>query len=133
MFHRMQKDFDSWNIKKKRLESERPDALAFRERQIWWCSIGLNLGDEEDGKNELFERPVLIIRKFNNRLAWVLPITTNDKIHRYYFSLESQSQKNSAILSQLRLVSAKRFNRLVRMVSPYEFSMILGRVADLIR
>ena len=54
------KDFDSWNKEKKGLENVGHDILSFHEREIWWCSIGINLGDEQDGKNELFERPVLI-------------------------------------------------------------------------
>ena len=68
MYH---KDFDSWNTEKKQLEEFGPDVLIFHEREIWWCSIGVNLGDEQDGKNELFERPVLVVRKFNRKLAWV--------------------------------------------------------------
>ena len=70
------KDFDSWNEEKKSLENVGHDILAFHEREIWWCSIGINLGDEQDGKNELFERPVLILKKFNNKVAWVLPMST---------------------------------------------------------
>ena len=67
----MNKDFDTWNEEKKGLEIVAPDTLIFHEREIWWSSIGLNVGDEEDGKNDLFERPVLVLRKFNNKVAWV--------------------------------------------------------------
>ena len=36
----------------------------FKEGEIWWCSIGLNVGDEEYGKGPFFQRPVLIFKKF---------------------------------------------------------------------
>ena len=61
------KDFDNWNKEKKILESTANETLVFHEREIWWCSIGLNVGDEQDGKNDYFERPVLVIRKFNKK------------------------------------------------------------------
>ena len=45
----MSKDFDSWNGEKKNLEQIGHNNLVFHEREIWWCSIGVNLGDEQDG------------------------------------------------------------------------------------
>jgi hypothetical protein len=59
----MFKDFDEWNEEKKNFEKYSPESLIFHEREIWWCSLGVNLGDEQDGKNNLFERPVLVVRK----------------------------------------------------------------------
>ena len=35
------------------------DSVYFRERQIWWASVGQNIGVESNGKNANFERPVL--------------------------------------------------------------------------
>lgn len=62
----MQKDFDVWNNKKKELNNAVFNSYV-HAREIWWCSIGINVGDEEDGKNSMFERPVLIIKKFNQQ------------------------------------------------------------------
>ena len=80
----MDKDFDTWNKEKKYLQTVDSDRFLFEERDIWWCSIGVNLGSEEDGKNKFFERPVLIAKKFNSRMAWVVPITSTNRMHRYY-------------------------------------------------
>ncbi|MFA5871014.1 MAG: hypothetical protein WC842_03995 [Candidatus Paceibacterota bacterium] len=55
------KDFDSWNIQKKKINT-REKVIFCNIREIWWCSLGVNIGSEEDGKNELFERPVLILK-----------------------------------------------------------------------
>ena len=127
------KDFDTWNIEKKNLESDGHETLAFHEREIWWCSIGLNLGDEQDGKNELFERPVLIIRKFNNKVCWILPMTTKQKEGVYYHQLEHDGKIFSVILSQIRLTSVKRFHRFVRKISPHQFSLIQDKLINIIK
>ena len=129
----MEKDFDGWNTEKKKLEHDASDTLVFHEREIWWCSIGMNLGDEQDGKNELFERPILVLRKFNNKVAWVLPMSTKPKEGIYYHNLEHEGKIFSVILSQLRLVSVKRFRRFVRKTSPHQFGLIQDKLTALIR
>lgn len=126
------KDFDSWNKEKKRLENVTHDTLVFHEREIWWCSIGLNLGDEQDGKNDLFERPVLVLKKFNNKVAWILPMSTKAKKGAYYHNLEYEGRIFTVILSQLRLTSVKRFRRFIRKISPHQFSLIQDKLANLI-
>lgn len=126
------KDFDSWNTEKKNLENIGHDKLSFHEREIWWCSMGLNLGDEQDGKNELFERPVLILRKFNKKLAWVLPMSTKEKEGEYYHALEHDDKIFTIILSQLRLLSVKRFRRFVRKISPNQFDIIKKKIIKIL-
>lgn len=128
----MQKDFNKWNEEKKKLENTMPDSLIFHEREIWWCSIGLNLGDEQDGKNELFERPVLVLKKFNNKICWALPMTTQPKTGIYYHTLKHNGQTFSVILSQIRLLSIKRFRRFVRKVSVGQFRKIQNKIIDLV-
>lgn len=130
----MQKDFDSWNSRKKQLETRGHDFLSFHERQIWWCSLGLNLGDEQDGKHELFERPVLIFKKFNNRIAWMIPLTTKKKEGPYYFALPNFGVlKNSyLILSQVRLISVKRLCRRMATIPTAQFREIQQQFVALI-
>ncbi len=127
------KNFETWNTEKTKLENFGHDTLSFHEREIWWCSIGLNLGDEQDGKNELFERPVLVLKKFNNKLAWVLPMSTKQKNGKYYHNLEHDGKIFSVILSQLRLISTKRFHRLVRKISPNQFLLIKNKLIDFLK
>jgi mRNA interferase MazF len=130
----MQKDFDIWNLEKKSLERYGRSFLPLHEREIWWCSLGLNLGDEQDGKNELFERPVLIFKKFNNRIAWVIPLTTKKKDGPYYAPLHTIGllKISYLILSQIRLVSVKRFRRRVGRISSVQFKEVQQRLVELI-
>ena len=48
------------------LLSERPSNILFKEGEIWWCRIGMNIGHETYGKGASFSRPVLIFKKFSN-------------------------------------------------------------------
>ena len=55
------KDFDKWNEKKKKVHNHRKNKF-YHPRDIWWCSLGLNVGFEQDGTGKEFQRPVLILR-----------------------------------------------------------------------
>ncbi len=128
----MHKNFDAWNENKKKLECFGHEYLSFHEREIWWCSLGLNLGDEQDGKNELFERPVLVLKKFNSRVAIVVPLTSRVKFGRHYFPLHFSGKRSTVIFSQLKLVSVKRFRRFIRKINLDHFTQIQLKVSELL-
>ena len=71
----MKKDFESWHNKKIEIDNKE-SRVFFHEREIWFTHLGSNVGFEQDGKGELFGRPVLVFRKFNNRAFWAIPLTT---------------------------------------------------------
>ena len=103
------KDFVGWHKLKQDLhDKQSSDVPTIAEREIWWCSIGVNLGDEEDGHNELYNRPVLVLRKFNAHIFWGVPLTTKIKENRFYFPIEFKETKVCAMLSHLRLYDTKR-------------------------
>jgi hypothetical protein len=84
--HSNDEDFDIWNEVKKSVNSKAlPDSFFFYEREIWWCSLGMNVGIEANGKNQTFERPVLIFKVFNREMLWVMPITSTSKRSRFYY------------------------------------------------
>ncbi len=58
------KNFDSWNLHKKSIHQNGVNKY-YSQQEIWWCSLGTNIGFEEDGSGFVGERPVLIIRGFN--------------------------------------------------------------------
>lgn len=126
-----EKDFDSWNNQKKRLDRHvRSYSLFFHEREVWWCSLGLNVGVEADGKNEYFERPVLIIRKFNGEMLWVLPMTSKQKIGIYYMKISHDQRDSWVCLFQIRTVSTKRLLRKIGMISESEFKQVSRKIID---
>lgn len=124
-----EKDFDAWNEKKKVIQAGDFQRYV-HEREIWWCSLGLNIDDEEDGKNEQFERPVLIVKKFNRHIVLAVPLTTKPKANQYYFNFEHEGFKFAAIMSQIRLLSTKRFSRRIRKINPDLFNEIKAKIKE---
>lgn len=104
----MIKDFKQWNDLKVNINNSLNKRLFFSEREIWFCSVGENIGFEQDGKGENFLRPVLIIKKFNKEVFWGVPLTSNLKQNKYYFQIKIRNKLNSIILSQIRLIDGKR-------------------------
>ena len=101
------KNFETWFKLKQYLHGFKKRAF-FHEREIWFCHLGANVGFEQDGQSQQFLRPVIILKKFNNEICFVIPLTRTLKEGIHYFIFESNNQKSSAILSQLRLVDVKR-------------------------
>jgi mRNA interferase MazF len=102
------KDFNSWNKKKKNINDKEYLAPLFKEKDIWWLSVGINIGFEEDGKHENFVRPVLILKKFNRMLFFGIPLSKQIKNNPYYFPITLKKEKVSALISQIRVFSSKR-------------------------
>ena len=106
----MEKDFDRWNTIKKQLAHDVPLPLAFpKNGEVWMCTLGKNLGREQNGGPQDFSRPVLVIKKFNNEIFWVVPLSTKQKPLDFYFNYNDPS--GAPVLAQLRLVSINRFRR----------------------
>ena len=116
----MEKDFDRWNEIKKQLAHDAPLPPAFpKDGEVWMCSLGKNLGREQDGGFQDFSRPVLIVKKFNNEIFWVVPLSTKQKPLDFYFNYNDPSGAPvAAVLAQLRLVSINRLRRDIYVLPP---------------
>ena len=116
--------FIEWTKLKIRIHISPEKEFFFHEREIWWASLGINIGFEQDGKNETFERPILVVKKFNRHVLWALPLTSKEKVGEYYYQVEYKGEKSNVILSQLRLISSKRLIRKIRKLPSTEFKEI---------
>ena len=128
----MEKAFDVWNEIKKSVH-EKPDNFGVHEREIWWLSLGVNVGVEIDGKSKNFERPVLILRKFNREMAWVLPMTSNGRDQRFYEKYFFGGKEYFVVLTQIRTVSTKRFLRKIGMMSKDDFERMKQKLVEFIQ
>ena len=117
------KIFAEWFILKPQLQNTDKSNIYFKERDIWWCSLGVNLGDKEDGKNEQFNRPVLILRKFNKNIFYGLPMTTRIKDNPYYLQVSFHDRQVSVMLSQMRLFDRKRLQRKIGQLDKKDFEI----------
>ncbi len=125
--------FIAWAKLKIRLHLRSEDSVAyFKEREIWWASLGVNIGYEQDGKNEHFERPILIVRKFNRYILWALPMSSKIKDGPFYSQVQHEGKIYSILLSQLRLVSSKRLLRKIRMLPSSDFREVKRKLRSLI-
>ena len=129
MENKNKKEFEKWHHKKQALHKDKRD-IYFRKGEIWWCALGVNIGYEQDGKNENFERPVLVIRKINRHLALTIPLSSKLKNHPYYYEYRYDEKIFSAIIFQLRVVSTKRFMRRLGVVEKVSFNGILDAVIN---
>lgn len=130
----MAKAFDAWNIIKKRIDLKNSAAAVFfYEREVWWCSVGINVGVESDGKHTHFERPVLIIRKFNGHMLWMVPLTSRQHDGVHFYRISHDRGASFACLSQLKTISSKRLLRKIGMIAENEFEEVCERVAGYIK
>jgi len=127
----MVKDFDQWNIQKKQAHaiSQRP---MFKEREVWWCSLGLNVGDEQDGKGDAFTRPVLVFKKFNRNVFVGIPLSTQLKENRFYHHIHFSGIDQSLLLSQIRLMDAKRLRDKMGDLPSHEMQNIKEKLGKLL-
>ncbi|HCR36017.1 MAG: hypothetical protein UR33_C0009G0043 [Candidatus Woesebacteria bacterium GW2011_GWA2_33_20] len=125
------KAYKKWHKLKSQIENESKEKF-FHDREVWWCSIGVNIGFEEDGKNTRFERPVLVFRKFNKGMFWGIPLTSKTKKGRFYFSFKFKNRNSTVILSQLRVLSSKRLIRRMGKIGLKSFRNIEKHIIGLI-
>ena len=128
----MKKDFQNWHSKKSEVNDigRRP---FFHDREIWWCALGANIGFEQDGGGKDFLRPVIVFKKFNNEIFWAIPLTHTQKKSKYYFQFVSGDKIiSAAILSQIRLVDARRLSHKLGNLSDDDFRELIKKFKALL-
>jgi len=120
----MTKDFDSWNEIKKKVNAKEQANLC-SEREIWWTSLGLNIGNEQDGNGNNYERPVVVLRNINNVTCFIVPLTTSPTNNADRISLgKIRGKKSWAAISQLRVIDTRRLNNRIGKVDKDLFETI---------
>lgn len=125
-------EVELWSEYQKYLQT-RQRRFNFKEREVWWMSFGCNIGDEENGKGARFERPVLILKKFNQNLFWGIALTSRHKTGRFYLPVSSHTGWHSTlILSQLRLCDARRLQNKITSLPQDQFRRVRQHIRSLI-
>ena len=125
------KDFILWHKTKNDIEKKN-NRINFQIRDVLFCSIGENVGFEQDGRGEEFLRPVVVIRKFNNEVFWGVPLTHTNKTGKYYFSFTLNEEQSVAILSQIRLFDAKRVKYKIGMIKEKDLDILKEKIKQLL-
>lgn len=127
----MQTDFGAWHEKKNQVNQK--DRPFFREREIWFAALGLNVGVEQNGRGMDFLRPIIVFRKFNSESLWAIPLTKAMKKGTFYFSFSFESGTTSVVnLSQLRLIDSRRLAYHVGEMSKSDFAALNEKLKALL-
>jgi len=127
----MRKDFDRWNEVKKRLEGQARKFL-FREGDIWWCSVGINVAYEVCGKGVEFRRPVLVLRKLSVDCFIGIPLSSQYKEGSWYAEAWVRERPQTLLLNQIKMFSTKRFQRRLATLDEADFQRVKVRLRELL-
>jgi mRNA interferase MazF len=128
----MEKDFDRWNEQKKLLNTKN-EKFFFKEGEIWWCSIGMNVGAESYGKGQTFNRPVLVLKRLSSDSFIGIPLSTKPKIGSWYVQVIFLGEKSIALLHQIKMFSASRFQRRMAKLNNEDFARVKEKLEALLK
>ena len=112
------KDFDKWSkIKQKLNDSNRK--VYFHEKEIWWVATGINVGYEQDGKGDMFVRPVLVFKKIRNDMFIGIPITSRLKHDLMHMAFYFEYGLHTMLIFQFKSFDSKRMTQKISVISDY--------------
>ncbi len=114
------------------LLSEHPSNVLFKEGEIWWCRIGMNIGHEAYGKGASFARPVLIYKKFSKDFFIGIPITSKKKEGTWFVPLALNDKENCIVLNQIRSLDGTRLIERMGVLGDDQFEHVKTALHDLL-
>ena len=126
----MKKDFDKWNVEKKHIHGTQNPPFC-HAREVWWCSLGVNIGFEQDGTGKHFDRPIVVIRGFNEHVFFGVALTGRKREGPYHFPVGMiEDREASVILSQVRLIDTRQLVRKITMLDEALFDQLKERLKE---
>jgi len=116
-----------WNVVHARIEINTNSQFPQRG-QIWWANLGQNIGVEMNGKNNNFERPVLVIKNLNADSVFVAPITSTISDRNHLIKFDLNTNKMSVNIFQLRTLSTKRFTKKISDICDHDFKRVVEAI-----
>ena len=93
------KRFLEWMQLKEKLHGGIAKPPLFKDGEVWWCSIGENVGSEINGKSRLFSRPVLVFKKLSSGTFLGIPTSSQNRKGSWYVSITLHETASVVILS----------------------------------
>ncbi len=129
--NQFRKPFDEWNEIKKQIDISNRAPVKLGE--VYWCKLGLNIGVEQNGRENNFQRPVIIIKKFSNQIVLIVSLTTQQHKGDWYFDISIFGIKQQVILNQIRPIDTKRLTESMGQILKKDVENILKAYMELIR
>ena len=113
------------------LLSDRSPNILFKEGELWWCRIGMNVGHEIYGKGENFIRPVLIFKRFNENIFLGIPLTSKKKEGSWYVPVVYGRREGWVILNQMKAMDRSRLIKRIGTLGADTFGNVYDAFWDL--
>lgn len=121
-----------WSDRKESLKNTNHKPPYFKEREVWWCALGDNIGTEINGKGEFLRRPVIIVRKLDKYSFVGVPLTSKSKKGTWYVSIVCSGLGNTAVVSQIRSLDYRRLDKKMFVLDRITFLSIIVQINKLL-
>jgi mRNA interferase MazF len=118
------KGFLQWCGLKQKLHESRARGPFVRERDLWWVSLGENIGSEINGKSDLYSRPAIILKKLAHGFFLVAPTTTKNHEGTWYVPIVYNEKKTCVCLYQIRTIDYRRLSSRIGQISGDDFENV---------
>jgi mRNA interferase MazF len=120
----MLKRFAEWLTLKRNLHERQQTPPLVSERDIWWASVGENVGSEINGKSGLFSRPVIVYKKLSHAFYFVIPTTTQKKEGSWFVRFRQGGRDTIACLHQARAIDYRRLSSKLGTLDDEDFARV---------
>lgn len=127
----MIKQFIKWIGLKEKLHEKNVKPPFVSEGDMWWVSLGENVGSEINGKSDLFTRPGVIFKKLSHGFYFVIPTTTQEKKGSWFVEFFHKGKRAFACLHQARAVDHRRIFSKLGTLDDEDFKRIRQGFNDL--
>lgn len=118
------KRFLEWIRIKSALDTKTHRAPDVFEGEVWWASLGENVGSEIYGKDRDFTRPVIIYKRFSRTFYFVIPLTTKSHRGTWYVEYSFNGTLATACLHQGRAIDYRRLSTLLGVMDKASFAQV---------
>jgi len=125
------KRFLFWIRLKEKLHASKHRPPLVSQGDIWWASVGENVGSEVNGKSQLFSRPVIVFKKLAHGFYFVIPTTTQDRRGTWFVPFRQREQSMVACLHQARAIDHRRLSSKLGTLDDKDFDRVRRAFASL--
>lgn len=120
----MIKRFLEWIGLKEKLHNSSSKPPMVRERDLWWVSLGENVGSEMNGKSRLFSRPALVMKKLAHGFFLIAPTTTQSHEGSWYIKIKYTEKEMFVCLHQIRVIDHRRLSTQLGQIGVEEYNTV---------
>ena len=118
------KRFLEWIGLKEQLHKTTHQPPLVSEGDIWWASIGENVGREINGKSDRFSRPVIVYKKLSHETFLAIPTSTQIRTGTWYVRFKEKEKHVVACLQQVRVIDCRRLYSKIETLIESDFKRI---------